>query len=63
MVMVVLFQRQTADMCRCVQMGELSDLLMVWSLLLAVEVIQSIMQVCCAGMAHCLDEAGSREML
>lgn len=43
MVMVVLFQRQTADR--------------------AVEVIQSIMQVCCAGMAHCLDEAGSREML
>lgn len=31
-------------------------------LLLTVEVIQSIMQVCCAGMAHCLDEAGSREM-
>lgn len=37
---------------RCVQTGELSELLVVWSLLLAAEVIQSIMQVCCAAMPH-----------
>lgn len=49
---------------RCVQMGECQSCLSCgprsWLLRSYKE---SIMQVCCAVMPHCLDEAGSREML